>query len=54
MPTPCSLCGEYMEGDGYTVVLHCPNADEDQVACAEPDANPIECQNPEQDHHGRP
>ena len=32
-----------MEGDGYTVVLHCPNADADAVACAEPDANPIFC-----------
>ena len=44
MPIVCSICGEHMDGDGYAVVLHCPNADEDQVACAEPDANPIECQ----------
>lgn len=41
--TPCSNCGEHMDGDGYTVVLHCPNADEAQVFWAEPDANPIEC-----------
>lgn len=44
MPTICKNCGEYMEGDGYQVVLHCPQADEDLVSCAEPDANPIECQ----------
>lgn len=43
MPIVCKTCGEHMEGDGYAVVLHCPNADEAKVACAEPDANPIEC-----------
>lgn len=39
----CPNCGEDLEGDGYTTVFHCPNADEDQVSCAEPDANPIPC-----------
>lgn len=23
----CKNCGEYMEGDGYRQVIHCPNAD---------------------------
>lgn len=37
----CKNCGECMEGDGYTRVVHCPNAlDTDHV---EPDANPIHC-----------
>lgn len=44
MPIVCKTCGEHMDGDGYKVVLHCPHADEAQVACAEPDANPIHCQ----------
>ena len=39
----CKHCGERMEGDGYKVVFHCPSADEERVASAEPDANPIEC-----------
>lgn len=48
-PTPivCKTCGENMDGDGYKSVIHCPQADEDQVSCAEPDANPIECQETE-------
>ena len=34
-------CGERLEGDGYTVVLHCPYSDKDiDVA---PDSNPIFC-----------
>lgn len=34
-------CGEPLEGDGYTVVLHCPYSDKDiDVA---PDSNPIFC-----------
>lgn len=37
----CKNCGEEYIGDGYTVVLHCPNADYD---CVEPDANPIDCE----------
>ena len=44
MPIVCKTCGEHMEGDGYKVVIHCPHANEAQVACAEPDANPIHCQ----------
>lgn len=41
----CSNCGEFLIGDGYSVVLHCPNADVDGF---EPDANPVHCS--EQDH----
>ena len=40
----CKHCGEHMEGDGYKVVFHCPNADEERVSTAEPDANPIWCE----------
>jgi hypothetical protein len=37
----CIVCGEDMEGDGYTVVLHCPSVD---VEDYEPDSNPVYCQ----------
>ena len=37
----CKDCGEHLEGDGYTVVMHCPYADE--VLYVEPDAAPIYC-----------
>lgn len=37
----CKNCGEHMEGDGYSVVVHCPNA-EDYDYC-EPDADPVYC-----------
>ena len=36
----CHNCGERMIGDGYSVVLHCPNA---EVYDVEPDANPVHC-----------
>lgn len=38
----CKTCGEEMEGDGYTVALHCPNV-EIYDMCIEPDANPVFC-----------
>lgn len=38
----CKDCGERMEGDGFTIVLHCPYAD-DKVSDKEPDANPVYC-----------
>jgi tRNA(Ile2) C34 agmatinyltransferase TiaS len=38
----CKDCGEQMEGDGYTTVLHCPYAEEDYDTI-EPDANPVYC-----------
>lgn len=37
----CKTCGENLIGDGYTVVVHCPNTDPFDV---EPDANPIHCE----------
>lgn len=39
----CRNCGEYLEGDGYTTALHCPNADEAEYEYNEPDANPVYC-----------
>lgn len=38
----CENCGERMEGDGYSLVYHCPSVDE--VALFEPDANPVHCE----------
>lgn len=39
----CKICGEYMEGDGYHKVLHCPNAPESLYESNEPDSNPVNC-----------
>lgn len=39
----CDVCGEWMDGDGYTQVFHCPNADEETYLYHEPDANPVYC-----------
>ena len=39
----CHTCGERMIGDGYSVVLHCPNTD---VYDVEPDANAVHCYDP--------
>lgn len=38
----CPNCGERLTGDGYSTVLHCPNADT-SWQYAEPDAAPIYC-----------
>lgn len=43
----CPVCGEYLSGDGYTKVLHCPNAPLLAVDIAEPDANIIYCEDGE-------
>lgn len=40
----CKLCGEDMEGDGYTYPIHCPNANVERWEYIEPDSNPIECE----------
>lgn len=40
----CKNCGESMEGDGYSKVIHCPNAEESQINILEPDANPLYCE----------
>ena len=40
---PCSKCGGTMYGDGYSTVVHCEFADEEDYAYVEPDADPIEC-----------
>lgn len=39
----CPKCGGSMEGDGYTIVLHCEFADEDKYHGLEPDAKPVCC-----------
>jgi|10_taG_2_1085330.scaffolds.fasta_scaffold52712_2 hypothetical protein len=40
----CIYCNEALEGDGYTVVLHCPNQEDiDTYWYHEPDANPVYC-----------
>lgn len=36
----CKVCGEQMEGDGYTMALHCPNVD---VSYMTPDCDPVYC-----------
>lgn len=40
----CKDCGEGMEGDGYSVVVHCPNACYIAYYDKEPDANPVHCE----------
>jgi hypothetical protein len=37
----CKNCGENMEGDGYTLVRHCPNSE--GAGDREPDADPLYC-----------
>jgi hypothetical protein len=37
----CETCGEHYIGDGYTTVIHCPNAD---VFSIEPDAEVVDCE----------
>ena len=39
----CNNCNQTMEGGGYTVVYHCPDASEIKVQDKEPDANPVYC-----------
>lgn len=41
MNEQCPYCGEWLVGDGYTVVRHCPNADVPQDAA--PDDKTILC-----------
>ena len=40
----CRNCGEQMEGDGYTVAIHCPNVD---VSDMTPDCDPVHCETDE-------
>ena len=39
----CSKCNGELVGDGYTTVMHCENADENQYYGKEPDAEVVEC-----------
>ena len=42
----CPNCGEPLLGDGYSTVLHCPNAEGESDTSwqyAEPDAAPFYC-----------
>lgn len=45
---PCPNCGGSLIGDGYTIVVHCENADIENN-CYEPDAGPIYCNYPDND-----
>lgn len=45
----CPICGEPLEGNGYSVVLHCPDAD--LSLGYEPDANPVYCDREAQIEH---
>ncbi|MGY3868146.1 hypothetical protein ACW5W4_01120 [Aeromonas crassostreae] len=38
----CPFCGEFLSGDGYTQVLHCPDTQSDYDSF-EPDASPVYC-----------
>lgn len=45
----CKNCGETLDGDGYSVVLHCPNASDESYQFSEPDAEPVCCSEIEDD-----
>jgi len=51
---PCPNCGGTMEGDGYTEVMHCENADYEAYFDHEPDASPVYCQFKEVEAHALP
>jgi ribosomal protein L37AE/L43A len=39
----CPKCGGDIDGDGYTEVYHCENAEYDDYYDHEPDANVVYC-----------
>lgn len=39
----CSKCNEHLVGDGYTSVLHCPSAEDEDYSYAAPDEGPFYC-----------
>jgi hypothetical protein len=44
MTLTCHTCGEHLDGDGYTSVLRCPNAEEQGADLnIAPDSNPVYC-----------
>ena len=43
----CPRCGGSLIGDGYSLVIHCENAEDDRVWEAEPDAPVIYCESEE-------
>lgn len=46
---PCPHCGETLEGDGFTFVLHCPNARLNDYWFSTPDDEPVFCEPEETD-----
>jgi hypothetical protein len=42
-PSGCPNCGGDLIGDGYTSVIHCEYADDDEYAYAAPDEGPFLC-----------
>jgi hypothetical protein len=45
----CPDCGGQMTGDGFTVVLHCEEAEDPRYWDKEPDATPVSCGHPDAD-----
>lgn len=39
----CVDCNEHLEGDGYSTILHCPNAPEGDWLYEPPDAGVVLC-----------
>lgn len=39
----CPNCSEYLEGDGFQTIFHCPNAEWESYAYNEPDSEPVFC-----------
>ena len=39
----CPICGGGMVGDGYTSILRCENAVEDEIGYMAPDEGPVFC-----------
>lgn len=40
----CSVCRQTLNGDGHREVLHCPDADLEEVESAAVDSDPIACE----------
>ena len=44
----CPTCGETLSGDGYTVPIHCPNANDELWWYSEGDGGPWFCEGEEE------
>ena len=43
MTNVCNKCGGELIGDGYSMVIHCENAEDTEYEFAAPDEGPFEC-----------